>query len=168
MFRVCISFLTAFSLVLGGLPSVVCLGNCRHAESQVASTTASCCSVHATQPTSKHETPAGSMRVSGHKCCCCAKEANKPTGSEKYGAIESQCRSNCACCISTTPQPIIVSRGTDGQENQYRLLFESWTPADDAKLPVENRYEVAGPIDPGGPPGSRDIPLNVLNCVWTV
>lgn len=167
MFRVCISFLTAFSLVLGGLPSVVCLGNCRHAESQVASTTASCCSVHASQPTSEHETHAGAMGGSGHRCCCCAKETDKPAGSEKHGAIESQCRSNCACCIVTTPQPIVVSRGADDQ-HQYRMLFENWTPAVDAVLPVENRYEVAGPIDTGGPPGSSDIPLNVLNCVWTV
>lgn len=176
MFRTCLTLLTVLAIIVGGIPSVTCLGDCRFGGSSDEQSAASCCAV-------KHGVDGNSPAKSagGHPGggCCCKPHQNgvMPAGSEedaqsqgeKVCALEAvRCGDQCGCCVVATP---VVSNLPSEQSHEllaklavFCVGLEGWnllttvSPADLSISRLSEPWTV----------NVRDVPLNIRLCVWTV
>jgi hypothetical protein len=165
MFRPTITLLLIASLPNAGIPSVVCMGLCRVPATKNAPLSESCCTVHASKlPDASVSEPARPER----ECCCCAEAADGRLGSAVQGEIEGVCRTNCSCCIVHTPLTSVLPKGAIESEIRFVLsLLKATHFLATVELPEFAQTNFV-PSEPGSPPRSSDIPLNVRLCIWTV
>lgn len=179
MFRLSVILMTVVSLLMGGVPSVVCLGDCGRGmaapETETVSQTemvslaetGGCCSHQGGS-----DDCAASTNVAAHpggKCCCCPAESAKFSEEEESDTLSSSCQTNCFCCVVKTPAPTVVNRVSSESEMCLKLALVDGMPAIDGDAVTTGAVDrFWSRFEPSGPPRSFDVPLNVLHCLWTV